>query len=52
MTRITPHERDRAGAGHDLTGRAIVEQMDATTLVLPAMKAKVDAYRNLILEAA
>ena len=32
--------------------RAIVEQMDATTLVLPGMAARVDQYLNLILEAA
>ena len=31
---------------------AIVEQMDATTVVLPGMTARVDAYLNLILEAA
>jgi len=33
-------------------GPAIVEQMDATTVVLPGMTARVDAYLNLILEAA
>jgi len=31
---------------------AIVEQMDATTVVLPGMLARVDALHNLILEHA
>ncbi|MFD2238254.1 hydantoinase/oxoprolinase family protein [Aureimonas populi] len=38
--------------GHSFTGPAIVEQMDATTVVLPGMTARVDAYLNLVLEAA
>ena len=46
------YERDRLRPGNCFTGPAIVEQMDATTLVLPAMRARVDAYLNLILEAA
>jgi N-methylhydantoinase A len=33
-------------------GPAIVEQMDATTLVLPGMVARVEPYMNLIVEAA
>ena len=35
-----------------MNGPAIVEQMDATTLVPPGMTARVDAWLNLILEAA
>jgi len=46
------YERDRLTPGHRFAGPAIVEQMDATTLVLPGMTARVDAYLNLILEAA
>jgi N-methylhydantoinase A len=38
--------------GNRFTGPAIVEQMDATTLVPPGWAARVDAYLNLILEAA
>jgi N-methylhydantoinase A len=40
---------DRAGlrAGHRLLGPAVVEQMDATTLVLPGQAASVDRYRNI-----
>ena len=46
------YDRDRLRAGNRITGPAIVEQMDATTLVLPGMIARVEPYRNLILEAA
>jgi N-methylhydantoinase A len=35
-----------------LAGPAVVEQMDATTLVPPGWTARVDSYLNLILEAA
>ncbi|CAM3388382.1 Methylhydantoinase [Bordetella sputigena] len=37
-------------SGHAFQGPAIVEQMDATTLVLPGMRANVDAQENIILE--
>lgn len=37
-------------SGHAFQGPAIVEQMDATTLVLPGMRAHVDAQENIILE--
>jgi N-methylhydantoinase A len=46
------YERDRLKPGNSFLGPAIVEQMDATTLVLSGMTARVDAYLNLILEAA
>ena len=35
-----------------IAGPAVIEQMDATTIVLPGMTARVEPYRNLILEAA
>jgi N-methylhydantoinase A len=46
------YARDRLRPGNRFTGPAIVEQMDATTLVPPGTTARVDAYLNLILEAA
>jgi N-methylhydantoinase A len=46
------YERDRLRSGNRFPGPAIVEQMDATTLVLPGMTARVDPYLNLILESA
>jgi N-methylhydantoinase A len=46
------YDRDRLEAGDHFAGPAIVEQMDATTFVPDGMTAKVDAWLNLILEAA
>jgi N-methylhydantoinase A len=45
---------DRTGLrpGNAIAGPAVVEQMDATTIVLPGMTARVEPYLNLILEAA
>ncbi len=45
------YDRDRLQPGHRFAGPAIVEQMDATTVVLPGMIARVEPYLNLILEA-
>jgi len=44
------YSRDKLASGNTFTGPAIVEQMDATTVVLPNMRASVDPYLNLILE--
>ncbi len=44
------YARDKLRAGNRITGPAIVEQMDTTTVILPAMQAGVDPYLNLILE--
>jgi N-methylhydantoinase A len=46
------YDRDRLHAGNCIAGPAIVEQMDATTLVLPGMTARVEPYLNLIMEWA
>jgi N-methylhydantoinase A len=46
------YDRDRLLPGNRFAGPAVVEQMDATTLVLPGMTARVDGYANLIMEAA
>ncbi len=43
-------ERSRLGRGHRFDGPAVVEQMDATALVLPGQVAVVDAYLNLAIE--
>ena len=45
-------DRRRLGPGHRFHGPAIVEQMDATTLVLSGQSLVVDAYRNLVLGEA
>jgi N-methylhydantoinase A len=46
------YARERLQPGNCFAGPAIVEQMDATTLVPPGMTARVDRWLNLILEAA
>jgi N-methylhydantoinase A len=45
------YDRDKLRAGNRIAGPAIVEQMDATTLVLPGMVGRVDRYLNLVLES-
>ena len=44
------YQRDRLRAGNRISGPAIIEQMDATTVVLPAMVAVVEPYSHIILE--
>jgi N-methylhydantoinase A len=46
------YDRAALQAGNRITGPAIIEQMDSTTVVLPDMIARVEPYLNLILEAA
>jgi N-methylhydantoinase A len=46
------YARDRLRPGNRFAGPAVVEQMDATTLVPPGWSARVDKWLNLILEAA
>jgi N-methylhydantoinase A len=45
------YAREALQPGNRFAGPAIVEQMDATTLVTPGMTARVDAWLNLILES-
>jgi N-methylhydantoinase A len=47
----TLYDRALLKHGNVVTGPAIVDQMDSTTVVPPGMTATVDAYLNLILEA-
>ena len=46
------YDRDRLAAGNRIEGPAIVEQMDATTLIVPGATATVDRYLNLLLALA
>ena len=48
----TLYERDRLDIGATVTGPAIVEQFDATTVIPAGWTGRVDGYRNLILEKA
>jgi len=45
------YDRDKLHAGNRIAGPAVIEQMDATTLVLPGMAAWVEPYLNLVLDA-
>lgn len=44
------YDRAHLEPGHEISGPAVVEQMDTTTVVLKEQEARVDEYRNLILE--
>ncbi|WP_426956488.1 hydantoinase/oxoprolinase family protein [Muricoccus radiodurans] len=46
------YDREGLKPGNTFAGPAVVEQMDATTVVPPGMTARVDSYLNLILEDA
>lgn len=50
FTHCPLYNRELLGPGHVVTGPAIIDQMDSTTLVLPKQTASVDAHLNLILE--
>jgi len=43
------YQRERLDVGHIFTGPAIVDQLDATTVILPAQTARVDEFRNLLI---
>ena len=46
------YDREKLGPGHELAGPAVVEQMDATTLLLSGQHARVDPFANLAIEDA
>ncbi|HEU0164206.1 MAG TPA: hypothetical protein VFQ54_04120, partial [Thermomicrobiales bacterium] len=43
------YDRSSLLPGNELVGPAIVDQLDATTVILPGQRAVVDLYRNLII---
>jgi len=43
------YNRDLFEPGHKISGPAIVEQLDTTTVIQPEQEATVDAYRNIII---
>jgi N-methylhydantoinase A len=44
------HDRQEMRPGHTLVGPAVIEQLDATTLVYPGDRLTVDAAANLVIE--
>ena len=46
------YDRYRLRGGDSLSGPAVIEEMDSSTIVLPGYGARVDEYGNLLLESA
>ncbi len=46
------YDRDMLVAGHEIKGPAVIEQLDATTLIYPGDSVTVDAALNLFIEVA
>ncbi len=44
------YDRERLNFNNQISGPAVIEQMDSTTLVLSGQTATVDSYHNLIIE--
>jgi N-methylhydantoinase A len=44
------YERDDLGDGAELSGPAIISQLDSTTVVLPGQLVRVDSFGNLLIE--
>jgi len=44
------YNRDRLEPGHKISGPAIVEQLDTTTVIHPEQEATVDEYANIIIK--
>ncbi|HEY3917277.1 MAG TPA: hydantoinase/oxoprolinase family protein [Stellaceae bacterium] len=44
------YDRVRLGAGASISGPAIVEQLDSTTVILPGQKAAIETHGNIIIE--
>lgn len=44
------YDRAELVAGQQITGPAVIEQMDSTTVVLPGQHAHIDAFANIVIE--
>jgi len=44
------YARERLEPGHKISGPAVIEQLDTTTVIHPEQDATVDDYRNLIVK--
>ena len=44
------YDREKLLPGNRLSGPAIIEQMDSTTVVHPGMTAHIDRFGNIIIE--
>ncbi|MEW5922235.1 MAG: hydantoinase/oxoprolinase family protein [Bacillota bacterium] len=50
FTDTTVYEREKIPVGSVITGPAVVEQFDSTTIIPPGLTAKVDEYLNIIID--
>jgi N-methylhydantoinase A len=44
------YTRDRLEPGHKISGPAVIEQLDTTTVIHPEQNGTVDDYRNIIIK--
>ena len=44
------YDRDRMSAGMEVEGPCIIEEVSASTVVYPGMKASIDKYGDIIIE--
>ncbi|MGW5432771.1 hydantoinase/oxoprolinase family protein [Streptomyces sp. NPDC004059] len=51
-TETPVYSRAKLGAGHRITGPAVIEQYDSTVVVFPEQQAEVDGYGNLMITRA
>ncbi|MGI9476079.1 MAG: hydantoinase/oxoprolinase family protein [Hyphomicrobiaceae bacterium] len=52
MHDVPVFRREALCAGHNITGPAIVDQLDSTVCILEGQRARVDDYANLVVEEA
>jgi N-methylhydantoinase A len=45
------YQRDRLDVGHRFDGPAIIDQLDATTVIPPGHSARVDEFKNILINA-
>jgi N-methylhydantoinase A len=50
MTQATLYEREKLAVGAVVDGPAVIEQLDATTVIPPSWHGRVDRNRNLVLQ--
>jgi N-methylhydantoinase A len=43
------YQRERLDVGHFFPGPAIVDQLDATSVIPPGQTARVDEFKNLVI---
>ena len=50
MLNTEVYNREALEPGHKISGPAIVEQLDTTTVIHPEQEAAVDDYRNIMIK--